>query len=216
MAVFSGKSMCENKKHSAAPVVSRRRALMTIAAAPLLLGSLFGCEKTLYNRPSQKLRLSDPESLLFDVQPVAHQSVLVFRDEEGWATMDARCSYDGCDLSFNGEYLMCACCQSVYDISGQVIYEPANRDLAWFKMGFEHGVLVAFSGETVGPKQRFTTPDLEKQVMETRQRIRKDGPAAVVRVPTPLFRWDELDDGSLFGRFTDADLQRYYPDDPVF
>lgn len=60
------------------------------------------------------------------------QQAAVYKDESGKIyIVSEKCTYEGCDLFWNGEEKVwqCPCCGSKYSIEGKVVHGPATMDL---------------------------------------------------------------------------------------
>lgn len=155
----------------------------------LLVGTL-GCDppsKT-YVRKKEKCLIGKPEDYYFPVQMAKGSSFLIFRDDDGWRAIDARCTFDSCDLSFNGKILKCPCCRSVFNLKGGILSPPAKESLKFWKMDLEDDSLVVYAGELVPPTYHFTTPELQLRMAKIKERVDKEGLSAIVNVDIDLIQ----------------------------
>lgn len=109
----------------------------------LKLGSLFllvGCKQE-WKLPVDLLRLGKIEELLNPIQHVKAASMIVFRDKRGWRALGARCSLEGCDLSFFQDSLLCPCCNSAFSLTGRPIRGKASKPLGWYKVGLKESLV---------------------------------------------------------------------------
>ncbi|MDD2941873.1 MAG: Rieske (2Fe-2S) protein [bacterium] len=88
-----------------------------------------------YELAPRLLRLGLVRDLLFPAQKIEYASALVVRDDEGWGAMSARCSREGCDLSWEETKLVCPCCRSAWNLKGELLGGKARHPLPWFKVG---------------------------------------------------------------------------------
>lgn len=148
-------------------LLTRRELIsfMGSSAVSIVFLSILGCERH-YERPQGTSKLGLVKNLLKPRQHISAKSMLVFRDENGWSVLSTQCTYDGCDLSYGFETLLCQCCKSEYFFRGDVLRSPTKRPLPWYKIFFKEGHLYAQAGDIVDKNYRFTTPELEAQVKQ--------------------------------------------------
>lgn len=100
---------------------------------------------------------------------VSGQALLIGRDAAGLYCLSAFCTFDGCDMSDDGELtdqgLACDCCNSLFDRFGTVKRSPATRRLDHFAVTVDAGghvqvdpsKVVAFDART--PAVASSSPD---------------------------------------------------------
>lgn len=172
---------------SSAKALSRRAFLqksglvMQLIAISSLLPS---CVRRQYIRSAQKCRLGPPLTFFFPFQIATEHAIAVKRRDKGWSAMDARCTYEGCDLSFDGKSLFCPCCKSIYSLEGSVLSPPAETPLKHWRMSYESGHLIAFAGDSVERDQFFSLPELEEEMAPLVEKYAKEGLVAITK-PDP-------------------------------
>lgn len=190
-------------------------ALACVSSIPLL-GS--GCERHRYIRPAGELDLGPVKDLLYDVSNRKESSSLVFRDINGWAALSTRCTYRGCDLTYQEPVvgtalLLCPCCRTRYRLSGQPFDGwPATHPLPWMKIYYRDGHLYTDAGKHVGQKERFTTKEIEEAIQELRRRIKEKDISDGVKIPEVLMG---KGDGELGGMFLEDDPNLIYELDMI-
>ena len=141
---------------------SRRLGLLLVGGlvAPLLSA----CEKErVFVRRPEHHPLGKITDLLAGKQHVRASAMLVIRDDNGWAALSTRCTFDGCDLSYQNKTLSCACCGSYFDHSGNTVYGPAKLPLPWYRVDFRNKLFYALGDHVVAQDERFSTAELEAQ-----------------------------------------------------
>lgn len=179
---------------------SRRTFVRTlmVASLPMFIGTQ-GCERHRYVRPGEELDLGTVRELLYSVVHVRTKSILVFRDADGWRALSTRCSYNGCDLTYQEPILLCPCCRSTFDMDG--VPERgglARRNLPWVKIEYKEGHLFAQPGEIVSSRTRFTTPEIEEAIRKLRERIKQEGVGDEVKIPEVLMGQGSGEGGGMF------------------
>ena len=159
------------KSSKASPGLSRRDFLRFSAGLGAML--LFGCERH-YDRPAAQLKLGPVKDLLSSKQHIASKKILVIRDDGGWAALGTICTYDGCDLTFQDDTLLCPCCRSLFDHMGNLLRGPARNSLSWYEVSYSDGNLFADSGKPVASSARFTTPQLEAALAKLREKLQEN------------------------------------------
>ena len=145
-------------------IIKRREFIQTLVLG--LSGvSLISCERQKYIRPEADLDLGPVKSLLYVKTHVPIKSVLVFRDVDGWHALSTRCTYDGCDLTYQEPVLLCPCCRTRYTLDG-VPYQggKARRNLPWVELSYRDGHLHSNPGKFKNPNWRFTSPEIEEAI----------------------------------------------------
>ena len=186
-------------------VFSRRSFLKgLLCSAPALVGAssmlgLLGCERHRYIRPAGELLLGSVRELLYSVVHVRSKAILVYRDVDGWRALSTRCTYQGCDLTYQEENLFCPCCRSYFDHEGNLIPGgKAEHPLPWVTMFYKDGSLYANPGKIVPPTYRFSTPEIEEAVRKLRERIKEEGLADEVKIPKILTGAGDGEPGTMF------------------
>ena len=166
--------------------MQRRRFIGSALLAPFALMFLNGCDKR-FHRPGGEHNLGEVQYRLFPKQHIADRSMLLFRDEKGWWVMSTRCTYDGCDLTYQDQVLLCSCCKSAFTHEGKVINGPALDPLPFYEMFYKDKFLYAESGKHVKSDYRFTTPEIERAINKLRERIKKEGILPTDGIPPVLW-----------------------------
>ena len=117
--------------------------------------------------------MGDLDQFFFTKVFLPDQKLMIFRDNEGWYALCTRCTYDGCDLSYQGKSLFCTCCGSIYSTNGQVLKKPSKRSLPWYELTFEENQLYVNTEKVVSSSYRFTTPELEDILKRLQVEIRE-------------------------------------------
>lgn len=141
--------------------------------------------------------LGQVKDLLYTQQLLREFSILVVRDEGGWAAMSSRCSYDGCDLSYQSSSFVCMCCQSVFRFDGRPTSGPARQPLPFFQMSFRDEHLFADAGTVVPAPTRFMTPELSQALIRLDERLRIEGARPGARIPEALLGKTGTEDPTL-------------------
>jgi nitrite reductase/ring-hydroxylating ferredoxin subunit len=167
----------------------------------LLLG---GCKRHKYIRSeAQKgieLDLGTVKSLLYTVVHIPLKSVLVFRDMDGWRALSTRCTYEGCDLTFQDQQqvLFCPCCKSAYNTSGRPFEgSKASTNLPWMEIFYKEGHLYARPDKVVDEKYRFIDPQIEAAVRKLKMQVRDEKVADGTKIPESLLGSKDMDDEGL-------------------
>jgi nitrite reductase/ring-hydroxylating ferredoxin subunit len=216
--------MCDSQqKKEPELTLSRRRFIraagLLTCAATLPLG-LSGCERHRYDRPAGELDLGAVKDLLYDVSHVREASVLVFRDIDGWSVLSTRCTYIGCDLTYQEPemaqgtaLLLCPCCRTRFRLTGDP-YEgwPATVPLPWLDVYYRDGHLYAEPGRPKPRSFRFTTPQIEEAILELRKRIKDRDIISEVKIPEVLLG---KGDGEVGGMFLEDDPNLIYELDMI-
>lgn len=174
-------------------------SLVPVAAGLSLASGISGCVRHRYVRPAGELMLGTVRELLYSVVHVRPKAALVYRDVDGWRALSTRCTYQGCDLTFQEENLFCPCCKSYYDHEGHLYPNAKAQDpLPWMTMFYREGKLYAEPGKPVPPTYRFTTAEIEEAVRKLRERIKEEGLADEVKVPPILMGEGDAEPGTMF------------------
>lgn len=183
---------------------SRREMLKTVAASAALCLASQACRRHVYVRGPEELDLGPVKELLYERVHVRNKAVLLFRDPEGWRALSARCTYEGCDLSFNElgidvPVLLCACCRTRFSLAGQAIGGgPAEDPLPWIDIFYRDGHLYANTAVKRPPNWRFMTPEIREAEETLRQQIKPEGVSDEVKIPPILSGNPERDPGQMF------------------
>ncbi len=165
---------------------------------------LMACERRVYRREEQQkdviLDLGPVRSLLYTQIHIPIKSVLLFRDIDGWSAISTRCSYNGCDLTYQEPTLFCPCCKSSFSLDGfPYAGGYATVPLPWIEVSYKEGHLYAYPGKVVPKKQRFTTPEIETAIRKLKLQIRDPSIASEARIPDSVQgKRDPEDDGPMF------------------
>jgi nitrite reductase/ring-hydroxylating ferredoxin subunit len=178
-------------------IYSRRRFLGLLAVAAVL--PLTGCERHRFIRRSEQLDLGTVRDLLYAVVHVRNKSALVYRDEDGWRALSTKCTYNGCDLTYQEPILLCPCCRSEYDLMGHVRPgSKARHDLPWMQISYHDGHLYGDPGKIVSESTHFTTPEIEAAIRKLRERIKEEGVGDEVKIPEILLGNSDGEPGRQF------------------
>jgi len=167
-------------------VFKRREFIQTLVLG--LSGiSLVSCERQKYIRPEADLDLGPVKSLLYVKTHVPIKSVLVFRDPDGWHALSTRCTYDGCDLTYQEPVLLCPCCRTRYTMDG-VPYQggKARRNLPWVELSYRDGHLHSNPGKFKNLNWRFTSPEIEEAIRKLRKNVKEEDLDDEVTIPKLL------------------------------
>ncbi len=179
--------------------LSRRRFLMLVGAASLVPTGLIGCERHRYIRPPGELDLGTVRELLYNVVNVRQRAVLVYRDTEGWRALSTRCTYNGCDTTYQDPILLCPCCRSQFDLEGRPLQgSKAKIAMPWMEISYRDGHLYADPGKVVAPTYRFTTPAIESAIAKLRERIKDESISDETKIPEILLGSGTGEPGQMF------------------
>lgn len=193
--------------HSENRPVSRRQFIRLCAAVGLVAGlpiGLSACERHRYIRPAGAVDLGPVKDLLYDVSHRRDAAALVIRDIDGWAALSMRCTYRGCDLTYQepvvGEaVLLCPCCRTRFRLSGEPFEGwPATHALPWMNIFYKDGHLYADPGQPKPQSFRFTTPEIEEAIRELRRRIKDQEVSDNVEIPEVLMGEGDGEPGGMF------------------
>jgi Rieske Fe-S protein len=172
--------------------ISRRQALKhLLAVLPVILAGQ-ACTRHRYVRPESELDLGPVKELLYERVHNRAKSVMLFRDTDGWSALSTRCTYEGCDLTFNEPViaepvLLCACCRTRYNLKGIVIGGgPATEPLPWIDLYYHDGHLYANPGKIHPAAYRFMTEEIRKAEEALRERIKPEDVEDEVKIPEVL------------------------------
>jgi hypothetical protein len=98
---------------------SRRRALELMFNASIVSMFGLGCERHRYVRPAGELDLGAVKDLLYTRVHNHVKAVLLSRDADGWSALSTRCTYRGCDLTFQEPVLLCPCSKTRFALDGR-------------------------------------------------------------------------------------------------
>lgn len=182
---------------------------MTFSRRLFILGGissvgLLACDRSVYRREeeqkNQELDLGPVKNLLYTQIHIPVKSVLLFRDIDGWSALSARCTYHGCDLTFQEPVLLCPCCKSTFSLDGQPHADGvATVPLPWIEVGYKDGHLYAYPGKVVSKSKRFTTPDIEAAVRKLKLQVRDPSISSEAKIPESLLgARDPEEDGPMF------------------
>jgi nitrite reductase/ring-hydroxylating ferredoxin subunit len=177
--------------------ITRREMLITIGLSSLAF--TLGCERHRYIRPEAELDLGAVKELLYSMTHVPIKSILVYRDVDGWSALSTRCTYDGCDMTFQEPVLLCPCCRSRFTLDG-IPYEgvTATRTLPWVDVYYREGHLYANPGKIKEKKWRFTTPEIEEAIRKLRKEVKREDLDDEVKIPNLLQGEGDKEVGMMF------------------
>ncbi len=185
-------------------MLSRRELLRGLACSAALMLLPCGCVRHRYHRPPGELDLGALKELLYDRVHIRSKAVLLFRDIEGWYALSARCTYEGCDLTFHEPVvdtpnLLCSCCRTRYNLQGLIIGEGAARDpLPWIDLYYRDGHLYANPGKLQSASWRFMSPEIRKAEEVLRQRVKPESLQDEVKIPDVLKGDPDREPGPMF------------------
>lgn len=194
--------------------IDRRKFLLNSSAGLTWLAlstSLLtiGCKRP-YQRKPEILDLGPVKDLLFDVQHIQDVACLVYRADKGWATLSTRCTYEGCELTYQEHTLLCPCCRSRYNHVGIKISGKAPLNLPWYAMDIKEKNLIANSGKVVPPGTPFTVPELEEAIRIIRENISERGVKEGVKIPKILLGKSDGEIGPMFKAYDPDELDEMY------
>lgn len=176
----------------------RRTFLSLLASTPALI-AFQGCERHRYIRPAGELDLGTVRELLYSVVHVRSKAVLVYRDAEGWRALSTRCTYNGCDCTYQEPILLCPCCRSQFDLEGRVLRGSiATHNLPWIKVTYRDGHLYADPGQVVSPSDHFQDERIEEAIRKLRERIKDEGIGDEAKIPELLLGSGTGEPGQMF------------------
>lgn len=178
---------------------SRREMLQLLGAVGLGSMAVCACQRR-FVRPAAIIDLGPVTKLLDDKTHNRDRAALVMRDEQGWSVLSTRCTYDGCDLTYQPKSLLCVCCRSVFDHRGNVISSPAVDALPWFEIEYKEGNLYANTAKIVPATYRFNTPELQASLAGLLEQHKKERLEEAGKVPDALI---PTDDGTVTRMFTE-------------
>ena len=181
-------------------MTSRREFVrgLGLAGSLLLLGGL-GCTRHRYIRDAKELDLGTVRELLYTRLHIRSKAILLFRDADGWSALSTRCTYRGCDLTYQEPVLLCPCCRTRYTLEG-VPYQgfAATESLPWVDVYYREGHLFANPGKIREAKFRFTTPEIELAIRKVKARIKDEDINDEAQVPPALINGLEVEPGRMF------------------
>ena len=131
-------------------MLSRRELIVGVVACA---GGL-GCDSI---KPTpRRLKLGTLESFSSPETVLPMLRLVVRRDELGLSAMSLICTHQGCVVAQYEGGLVCPCHGARFSAKGEVQMGPATRDLPYFELVLEEGVLVANLGVLVGPDWRLS------------------------------------------------------------
>ena len=181
--------------------LTRREAVKKLGFFTLLLALPTGCTRHRYVRPATELDLGPVKDLLYSRTHLRSQAVLVIRDVDGWAALSTRCTYIGCDLTYQEPILFCPCCQSRFDLEGNpLVGSTATERLPWFDLFYKQGNLWVNTdpARIHKPDWRFTTQEIEDAIREVKERVKVESITDGVKIPKVLLGEQESEMGGMF------------------
>ena len=86
--------------------------------------------------PVRRFKLGAPEQFAVGTETAfADQSLVLFRDEDGFYAITSTCTHLGCTVARSKEGFACPCHGSRFDARGRVVGGPAPRPLPWLEVG---------------------------------------------------------------------------------
>jgi cytochrome b6-f complex iron-sulfur subunit len=86
--------------------------------------------------PVRRFKLGPPEQFTVGTETAfADQSLVLFRDDEGFYAITSTCTHLGCTIARTKEGFACPCHGSRFDKRGRVVGGPAPRPLPWLEVG---------------------------------------------------------------------------------
>ncbi len=180
-------------------MLTRRQILKVGVAGAALLLFPMGCERHRFIRPADELDLGPVKELLYSRVHIPEKAVLVYRDVDGWAGLSTRCSYHGCDLTYQEPVLLCPCCRTRFGLDG-IPYpnSVAKRPLPWIDLYYRDGHLYGNPGVVRPAKFRFTTPEIEEAMRKLRAEVHIEQLADELHVPEFLKGKGDEEPGVMF------------------
>ena len=179
--------------------INRREAIRKV----LLLGSSAflsnACTRHRYVRPAAELDLGAVTELLYSTVHIRERAVLLNRDIDGWNALSTRCTYRGCDLTYQRPVLLCPCCRTRYSLNGKPHKGwPATEPLPWMEIYYKEGHLFANPAKPRPQTWRFTTPEIEEAIRELRRRVKEEGLTDELKIPDVLMGQGDGEVGAQF------------------
>ena len=172
------------------------RNLAVLGAGTLMSSA---CTRHRYIRPAQELDLGPIKELLYQQVHRPAQAALVFRDIDGWSVLSLRCTYRGCDLTYQEPVLLCPCCRTRFTMAGMPHKGwPATVPLPWIDVYSRDGHLYANPGKKRPQAYRFTTQEIEEAIQELRARIKEEGLSDEIEIPSVLMGQGDGEVGNMF------------------
>lgn len=165
---------------------------------PLLLGPV-SCTRHRYERPCGELDLGSVKELLYSIVHVRPVACLVYRDSDGWSVLSTRCTYVGCDLTYQEPVLLCPCCKTRYTLDGVPLPGwPATVPLPWIDISYKDGHLFANPCVIHPPSWRFTNPEIEEAIRKLREQVKDENLSDEVKIPGLLTGKGDGEIGQMF------------------
>lgn len=131
----------------------------------LIIAAATGCQRR-FVRPGGEHQLGELKDLLRKRTVLRESGFLVFRDDQGWSVISSLCTYDGCNLTYQGKGFLCSCCGSRFTEQGGVLNGPTQEVLPWFEIHFADNRLFTDSAKIVDQNYRFTNAEVETIVSQ--------------------------------------------------
>ena len=85
--------------------------------------------------PARRFKLGSPDEFSVGSETVfAEQSLVLFRENEGFYAVSAICTHLGCTVTRSKDGFACPCHGSKFDNAGKVVAGPAPRPLPWLEL----------------------------------------------------------------------------------
>lgn len=85
--------------------------------------------------PVRRFKLGAPDEFAVGSETVfTDQSLVLFRDDQGFYAISSTCTHLGCTVARSQEGFACPCHGSRFDSTGRVVGGPAPRPLPWLEV----------------------------------------------------------------------------------
>ena len=126
-------------------MIGRREVLCQLGAG---LVGLYGCaglptymavlksDEIILDRIAVEKALQEREAIRVRAAGLAEDIVLIRLDSggEGFVALGMKCSHLGCQVRPGGEFLVCPCHGSTYNLRGEVVRGPAQKSLKQYRI----------------------------------------------------------------------------------
>lgn len=147
------------------PPPVRRRSFLSLAALTSLLAALGTAvagilrlpNPAVLPGPARRFKLGPPEQFAVGSETAfADQSLVLFRDSEGFYAVSTTCTHLGCTVARSREGFACPCHGSRFDARGKVTGGPAPRPLPWLEVNrAADGTLIVNADSEVPEGERY-------------------------------------------------------------
>ena len=132
----------------------------------LLIPGLSSCKNESYTRPARRYSLGEIRNYLFKKVFLREKQLLIVRRDKGWSALSAKCSRDGCDLTYQERTFYCPCCSSHFSHQGKALQGPARKNLSWYAINSKGNLFEVDTGKPVSSSNTYTTDEIEKVISE--------------------------------------------------